>query len=232
MKKLNITHNLLVGRPPKEVREGLEALLKKGFITVSLQEAGSYLALIRDLAKEYDYRVTVLKDGGKGMNSSVLLVAKSAELLASGVARSTADWIGPRRGIRWPGRPIPWAIIRYGGELILIGCIHAPTGRNGLPLNRVAFRMFCRRLRRLYRKKSKTYRGLKFFFAGDYNCPADAKDKRSAQQLLAKKLDGWIVDPKCKPPIDYAVTNLSIVIGRKGPRHDSDHDSAEFQWAA
>lgn len=232
MQKLNYTHNLLIGRPAKEVREGLEKIFAKDYLTISLQEAGTYLGIIRDLAKEHHYRVIVLTDGAKGMNSSVLLVKNTVELLASGVARSGADWIGPRRGIRWPGRPIPWAIIRVAGHLILVTSIHAPTGRNGLPLNRVAFRMFCRRLRRLYKKKLKTYPMLKFFFAGDWNCPAKANDKRSTKKLVTAKLDGWIVDPKCTPPIDYAATNLLLVIAKKGPDYDSDHDSASFDLAA
>lgn len=232
MKKLNISHNVKVLRPHKQVREGLETIFEMDYLTISLQEIGGYLEIIRDLAAKYNYRLIVATNSGKGMNSSALLVKHHVERAASGVAKSRFPWKGPNAGIIWPGRAIPWAIIVVDGVMVLITSIHAPWGRNAGRMNRLAFRMFLRRLRKLYRKKLALYPGLKFFFPGDWNCDPKETGPRTVQKLLVKKLDGWVVDPKCTPRIDYGVTNLPILIVEKRSDFGSDHDCWSTNKAA
>lgn len=227
------THNLLVNRPPKEVRANVEAILKRGSIVVAFQEASTYLGIIRDVAAVYGYRVIVHQGSGLGMKSSVLLVKMDSTIVETGVAKVWASWIGPRVGIKWPGRSIPWAIVEVAGEKILFACVHAPTGRNGNYLNRQAFRLFMRKLRRLYRRKLKVYKNLKFFFLGDWNCTAGDSGARSVKKLLVERLNALVANPHCSPPIDYAVHNLlKKVTANKGPDYNSDHDSADFVLAA
>lgn len=232
--RLAETHNLLVNRPVKEVRHNVEEILKKGAIVVAFQEASTYLGIIRELATTYNYRVIVHKGTGRGMKSSVLLVRLDAVTIETGVAKVWAPWIGPRRGIKWPGRTIPWAIVEVAGEKILFACVHAPTGRNSRNvLNRQSFRLFMRKLRRLYHRKLKVHPGLKFFFLGDWNCTAGDSGARSVKKLLVERLNARVANPHCSPPIDFAVHNLlKKVTATKGPDYKSDHDSADFVLAA
>lgn len=227
------THNLLTGRPDKQVMENVEKILAKGALVVAFQEAATYHAIIKSYARAYGYTVIYYKGRGRGMSSSVLLVKHGAALVSFGVMKIWRPWIGPRMGILWPGRTVPWAIVLINGKHVLFTSDHAPTGRNGNPLNRIAFRKFLKRHRKLYKKKLRIYRDLQFFFMGDWNCPASAKDARSVQRLLVDKLDAKVADPNGKPPIDYGVHNLNkTVVAEDGPRYGSDHDSASFTLAA
>lgn len=237
MSDLGLSANMCVGRPARVVRAGLDDHLGRGALVVALQEAGGYLPIVRDLAREHGYRppVAARANAGRGMNSSVLLVAASLHLVASGVALSLASWIGPRIGIRWPGRGIPWAVvdlpIGLSGrvERTLVASIHAPTGR--LRENRRAWRRYLRRLRRLARRAELRHGATAILYLGDWNCGVDERDLLSVRTLLAKPLLLHVVDPGSKPDVDYAVTDLPLV-GTTGPRHGSDHDSTRYDWKA
>lgn len=233
MIRLAKTHNLLTGRDKKQVREGVEELLQSGEIVYAFQEANTYLAILRDLAQKYGYRMIVSSDPGRGMKSSVLFVKKTARMLDSGVAHSRWQWFGPRLGIRWPGRSIPWAIVDVGDDVVLFACVHAPTGRNGQPANRISFRRFLKRLRKLYKKKRIYFPGLKFSFLGDWNCAAKDRGERTVKNLLIEPLNAKVADPHTKPPIDYMVHNFDeAVFAEGGPAHHSDHRSSSYVLAA
>lgn len=224
-----ISANLLNGRPVREVQPEIADHLAQQARFVSFQEAGGYLPIIRNLADEYGYRVIVARGGGRGMNSSVLLIRKDVRLLASGVALVLVAWIGPRLGIKWPGRGIPWAIVLLDDHPVLVRAIHGPTGRNAQ--NKRSWRRFLRRLRRMYWRKVSMYPGLKVLDLGDWNCPAGARDKRSVRRLLAEPMHAHVVNPGSRPPIDYAVTHLQLV-GDVGPKFGSDHHSVRFYGKA
>lgn len=233
MIRLAKTHNLLTGRNKKQVRDGVEELLESGDLVYAFQEANTYLALLRDLAHQYGYRMIVSSEAGRGMKSSVLFVKKTARMLESGVAHSRWTWFGPRLGIKWPGRSIPWAIVDVGDDVVLFACVHAPTGRNGLPANRISFRRFLKRLRKLYKKKLAHYPGLVYAFLGDWNCSAKDRGERTVKNLLIKPLDAKVADPKTKPPIDYMVHNFDeAVFAEGGPDYHSDHHSSSYVLAA
>lgn len=224
-----VSANLLNGRRMKPVLHGIDAHLSLAAPVVAFQEAGCYLPIIRDLRVEHGYRAPIAAraSAGRGMNSSVLLTHASTRQHASGVAFSRAPWIGPRLGVRWPGRGIPWAIVDLDGHRTLVASIHAPTGRNGV--NAVAWRAYLRRLRRLVRKKRKAHPGLKVLLIGDWNCPAAANDATSVRRLLADRLGLRIV--RTGTPIDYAVTDLPLT-GSTGPRYGSDHPSTRYHRKA
>lgn len=227
------SHNLLVGRPPREVEHNIREILKLYPVSAAFQEAGGYLRIIRALADEYGYRVIVFKGEGKGMNSSVLLVKKEYKRLASGVAAVWRDWIGPRVKIRWPGRSIPWEVTEVDGSPVLFASIHAPTGKNGRnPLNKLSYRKYMRRLRRLYRRLKKKFPGLRVFYQGDWNCGVMDKDKLSVRKLVAERIGAHVVNPNSKPHIDFLVTHVHDVDGKAGPRYKSDHDSTVYVEAA
>lgn len=225
MTPVAISANLLNGRHHDVVRHEIANHLAQQARVVSFQEAGDYLPIIRDLADEHGYRVIVARGGGRGMNSSVLLIRKDVRLIASGVMLVLATWIGPRLGIKWPGRGIPWAIVELDGDLVLARAIHGPTGRNAQ--NKRSWRRYLRRLRRQFRRKARAHKGLKVLDPGDWNCPAGARDKRSVRRLLADPIGARIANPGSRPPIDYAVTHLAIY-GDIGPKFGSDHHSVRF----
>lgn len=227
-----VSANLLVGRSARTVREGVADHLAHGAAVVAFQEASGYLGIIGALARTHGYRepIHAAAKAGKGMDSSVLLVARGVPFVASGTALVRAPWVGPRLRIRWPGRGIPWAVVALGtGGLTLVASVHPPTGRNGD--NARAFRRYMRRLRRLARKKARQYGATKVLYLGDWNCPVGARDKRSVRRLLAKRIGAHVVNCGARPPIDYAVTHLDLR-GETGPRHGSDHDSIRLYWKA
>lgn len=229
-----LSANLLNGRPTKAVRFGVDDHLAQGAQVVAFEEAGGYLPIIRDLRVEHGYwpPIAAKASAGRGMDSSVLLLARHVPVHAAGTALVRAPWTGPRRGIRWPGRGIPWAVadLEHGdGPLrrTLVASVHGPTGRHGV--NARAWRKYLRRLRRLARKKARQHGATHVLFLGDWNCPAGARDRTSVRRLLAGRIDARIV--RAGTPIDYAVTDLPLV-GRKGPRHGSDHPSVRFNRKA
>ena len=228
-----VSANLLNGRPDSEVRPGVGEHLAQGAPVALFQEAGSYIDVMRDLRIEHGYREpsAAQRSAGRGMNSSVLMVRRDVPVIASGVALVSCQWIGPRLGVRWPGRGIPWKVIdlELDGRTYrtLVASIHGPTGRNGI--NRLAWRRYLRRLRRLWRKKAKRYGATHVLYVGDWNCPADATDKTSVRRLLADRLGLRIV--RTGTPIDYAVTNLPLN-GVEGPAYGSDHPSTRYYWRA
>lgn len=224
-----ISANLLNGRPAREVRPEIADHLAQQARFVSFQEAGGYLPIIRDLAERYGYRVIAARNAGRGMNSSVLLIRKDVPLFGSGVMLVLVAWIGPRLGIKWPGRGIPWAVVIHEGRPVLVRAIHGPTGRN--TQNKRSWRRYLRRLRRSYWRKAARYPGLKVLDLGDWNCPAGARDKRSVRRLLADPIKARVANPGSRPPIDYAVTHLDLV-GDVGPKFGSDHHSVRFYGKA
>lgn len=230
-----VSANLLNGRPVREVRHGVDMHLGLGAQVVAFEEAGGYLPIIRDLRVEHGYRAPIAAKAtaGKGMNSSVLLVHRDVPVYASGVALVSCQWIGPRLGVRWPGRGIPWAVTELdwglGRERVLVAAIHGPTGRNGV--NKLAWRRYLRRLRRMARKKARKHGATRVLYLGDWNCPDSAKDARSVRRLVADRLGLKVVKTGTRPPIDYAVTDLPLV-GVGGPAYGSDHRSTRFYWKA
>jgi len=231
-----ISANLLVGRSHKAVRPGIADHLGRGAQAIAFQEAGGYLPVIRAQAAQHGYRAPIVapRSAGTGMDSNVLLIARETPIHASGVALVRAPWIGPRVGIRWPGRGIPWAVCDLAHPSgptyrTLVACVHGPTGRHGA--NSRAWRRYLRRLRRLARKKTRQHGATHVLYLGDWNCAAGATDRTSVRRLLAKRLDLHIVRTGTRPPIDYAVTDLPLR-GSGGPRHGSDHRSIRFNWKA
>ncbi|MDQ6524333.1 hypothetical protein RB608_12010 [Nocardioides sp. LHD-245] len=223
-----VSANLRVLRDPEAVQVAVRKHAKLGAQVLALQEAGGYLPQVRGVAEHQGYRdpIHAPAGAGRGMNSSALLVRDDVPVHAQGVALSRASWIGPRAGIVWPGRGIPWAVADLDGQRTLVASIHGPTGRNGD--NKRAWRKYMRRLRRLAKRKGRKYRA-KVLYVGDWNCPVGARDKRSVRRLLANRIGAHVVNPGARPPIDYAVTHLDLR-GETGPRHGSDHDSIRFYW--
>lgn len=225
--------NLLVGRDPFAVRAAVRQHAKKHAQVLALQEAGGYLPQVAAVAARHGYQepIHAPAKAGRGMDSSVLLVRDDVPVHATGTALVRAPWTGPRRGIVWPGRGIPWAIVdlTLGGRVYrtLVASIHGPTGR--LAGNRRAWRRYLRRLRRMARRLTRRYGATDVLFIGDWNCPADADDRTSVRQLLADRIGAQIV--RTGAAIDYAVTTLPIR-GRRGPARGSDHPSTRYMLAA
>ncbi|WGX98716.1 endonuclease/exonuclease/phosphatase family protein [Nocardioides sp. L-11A] len=228
-----LSANLLVGRRRRRVRRALRKHLRRRAQVVALQEAGGYLDLIDDAAKEEGYRppIHAKPTAGRGMDSSVLLFRDDVPVYAQGVALVRAPWTGPRLKIRWPGRGIPWGVadLDVAGQVhrTLVASIHGPWGYDRG--NARSWRRYLRRLRRMARRLAKRHGATHVLFLGDWNCSSVAVDELSVRRLLADRIDADIV--RTGTPIDYLVTDLDLV-GKKGPRRGSDHHSIEGREAA
>jgi hypothetical protein len=227
---VGVSANLLVGRDLDAVREAVDACFALEAQVVAYQEAGGYDGPIDKRAEHRGYRkpLHARPRDGRGMDSSVLAVREDRPVHASGVALVRADWIGPKRGIRWPGRGIPWEVVDLEIDnriyRTLVASIHGPTGR--LRQNARAWKRYMRRLRRLRRRLAHTHGATHFLFMGDWNCPASARDALSVHALLVSRIPGARI-VETGTPIDYAVTDLPLD-GRKGPKNGSDHHSVRF----
>lgn len=186
------TWNGYVGQKPKNFARGVDKILTKfpELRSLSIQEGSRAIKAIRPVVKEHGFKIVRGKALGVEGKSTLLLVNRRFELGVTNALVMDTPWIGPKQGLRHPGRVYPTATI----DRVRSTAVHLPPG---VVRNREAVVDSLA----LLRNRGNNWRE-QAVWLGDWNIHWRTKGKVSVHRL-AKQLDGRIVHDEAG--IDYAI---------------------------
>lgn len=212
--------NVHVAQDAAGVRKGLEAIIARHDPDViALQEVYGDVAVLRALGQRRGYRVLIGKRAkpyrsvaGQESQSSALLVHERIPMRSWWPIRLKRAWIGPKHGLRRPGRTFVSAIV--GG--LVVSVVHMPTNRRSAK-NKPAWRESIARLVGQARTQG---RRRPIVQLGDWNDRHTSNDGDSVR-AYAKRIGATVVHGAA--PIDYAVVRGIRAKVQTGDRLGSDH---------
>lgn len=212
--------NVYVGQNSKGVANGIRTIVKRHDPDViSLQEISGDVAMLRALAKELGYNLLIgPRTGGTNLakqesQSTGMFVHKDVPIGALLLLQMRLQWIGPKRGLRRPGR----TFLTVNANGTQVTALHMPTGRT-TTRNRPAWNESMGKLVALAEKPQVKNRPGAFI--GDWNVAFNARGTGTAQ-AFAERVGGKVVADSGR--IDFAVVMNANGKGFTGDRLGSDH---------
>lgn len=214
------THNLQVGRGWRAAARGLRELIAdQEPDAIALQEAMNYAAALR-LRFALHWRFVAAPDEWAEARNCLLMVRRDVQQRrlrrrgAWGWVRNRIGWVGPKHGLRHPGRTWPWLII----DGVAVMCIHRVW--NGRGKSETAYREEGEALV----EWAKEHPG-PVLIIGDTNTSVHDFSPGSMRSV-ATLVDGRLAYDPDDPGVDYALSRGLDVTVRRRKRYDSDHRSA------
>lgn len=208
-----LSWNTKVGRDAGKVARDLAGILDaQGHPhVVTLQEASGYIKALRKTIG--GYRV-IAAAGWKEAGQNVVLVRKDVPVTPLTTLRMKLRWVGPKHGLRHPGRT--WPIVDIGGskDWRIVGIHRVPIrGKNPK-----AWSEEHAALVRLAKRPASRSRAL--VLIGDQNAPAGDRDRLSPA-ALADDIGARVITTGAK--VDYALVRGATGTGNRHGDHGSDH---------